>query len=67
MIAGVATVFNNEIVLILSDKSSHSVLLKDNNTALRLKYFIEELVKEKKSVIESKVENYVLKVIVSEH
>jgi kynureninase len=67
MVAGVAAVINNEIVLILKDKSSHSVLLKDNNTALKLKYMIEEVVKEKKLVIESKFENYVIEVIVSEH
>lgn len=67
MVAGVAAVINNEIVLILKDKSSHSVLLKDNNTALKLKYMIEEIVKEKKLVIESKFENYVIEVIVSEH
>ena len=67
MIAGVAAVVDNEIVMILKDKSSHSVLLKDNGTALRLKYMIEEIVKEKKSVIESKFENYIMEVIVSEH
>ena len=67
MIAGVAAVVDNEIVMILKDKSSHSVLLKDNGTALRLKYMIEEIVKEKKSVIATKFENYIMEVIVSEH
>ena len=67
MIAGVAAVVDNEIVMILKDKSSHSVLLKDNSTALRLKYTIEEIVKGKKLVIESKFENYIMEVIVSEH
>ncbi len=67
MIAGVAAVVDNEIVIILKDKSSHSVLLKDNLTALRLKYMIEEIVKEKRSVIESKFQKYIIEVIVSEH
>ena len=67
MIAGVAAVVDNEIVIILKDKSSHSVLLKDNFTALRLKYMIEEIVKEKRSVIESKFQKYIMEVIVSEH
>ncbi|HYX55212.1 MAG TPA: hypothetical protein VE818_03555 [Nitrososphaeraceae archaeon] len=67
MIAGVAAVVNNEIVIILKDKSSHSVLLKDNSTALRLKYMIEEIVKGKKSIIESIFENYIMEVIVSEN
>ncbi|HZB99666.1 MAG TPA: hypothetical protein VE226_06590 [Nitrososphaeraceae archaeon] len=66
MITGIGAIVNNEIVLILKDKSSHSVLLKDNNTALRLKYLIEEVSKEKKSVIGSKFENYVTEIIVSE-
>jgi len=66
MITGIAAVVNNEIVLILKDKSSHSVLLKDNNTALRLKYLIEEVSKEKKSVIATKFENYVMEIIVSD-
>jgi hypothetical protein len=67
MIAGVAAVVNNEIVIILKDKSSHSVLLKDNSTALRLKYMIEEIVTGKKSIIESIFENYIMEVIVSEN
>ncbi len=67
MIAGVAAVVDNEIVIILKDKSSHSVLLKDNITALRLKYMIEEIVKEKRSVIESKFQKYIMEVIISEH
>ena len=67
MIVGVAAVVNNEIVIILKDKSSHSVLLKDNSTALRLKYMIEEIVKGKKTIIESIFENYIMEVIVSEN
>ena len=66
MITGIAAVVNNEIVLILKDKSSHSVLLKDNNTALRLKYLIEEVSIEKKSVIATKFENYIMEIIVSD-
>jgi hypothetical protein len=64
MITGIAAVVNNEIVLILKDKSSHSVLLKDDNTALRLKSLIEEVLKGKRSVIGSKFENYVTEIIV---
>jgi hypothetical protein len=66
MITGIGAIVNNEIVLVLKDKSSHSVLLKDYNTALRLKSLIEEVSKEKKSVIGSKFEDYVTEIIVSE-
>ena len=66
MITGIGAIVNNEIVLVLKDKSSHSVLLKDNNTALRLKSLIEEVSKEKKLVIGSKFEDYVTEIIVLE-
>ena len=64
MITGIGAIVNNEIVLVLKDKSSHSVLLKDDNTALRLKCLIEEVLKEKRSVIGTKFENYVTEIIV---
>jgi hypothetical protein len=66
MITGIGAIVNNEIVLVLKDKSSHSILLKDDNTALRLKSLIEEVSKEKKSVIGSKFENYITEIIVLE-
>lgn len=66
MITGIGAIVNNEIVLVLKDKSSHSVLLKDDNTALRLKSLIEEVSKEKKSVIGCEFEDYVTEIIVSE-
>jgi hypothetical protein len=66
MITGIGAIVNNEIVLVLKDRSSHSVLLKDDNTAMRLKSLIEEVSKEKKSVIGSKFENYITEIIVSE-
>lgn len=41
---GVANVIENEIVIILKDSSSHSVLLKDNTTAIRLRRLIDNIV-----------------------
>jgi hypothetical protein len=52
-IAGVATVIKNEIVIILKDKSSHSVILKDNNAARRLKLLLEDVTEGKKRISNS--------------
>jgi hypothetical protein len=41
---GVANVIENEVVVILKDGSSHSVVLKDNTTAIRLRSLIEDIV-----------------------
>lgn len=42
-VSGVAAVIGNEIVIQLKDRSSHSVLLKDEQTVIRLKSFLTNL------------------------
>jgi hypothetical protein len=54
---GVANVIDNEIVIILKDSSSHSVLLKDNNTAIRLRRLIEDIVQGIITICGSSFEN----------
>jgi len=39
----VVTIVDNEIVLMLKDKSCHAVLMKDNTNAVKLKEFVREL------------------------
>jgi hypothetical protein len=39
----VVKIVDNEIVLMLKDKSCHAVLMKDNTNAVKLKEFIREL------------------------
>jgi uncharacterized Fe-S cluster-containing radical SAM superfamily protein len=42
-VSGVEAVIGNEIVLQLKDRSSHAILLKDEQTVLRLKSFLTDL------------------------
>ena len=42
-VSGVEAVIGNEIVIQLKDRSSHAVLLKDEQTVMRLKSFLTEL------------------------
>lgn len=51
-IQGVAAVVENEIVVSLKDRSSHSILMKDNASANRLMAFIEDLLQQKKTIRE---------------
>jgi len=44
---GVAAVIGNEIVIKLKDKSSHAVVLKDNENASRLQSLLLDVVKGK--------------------
>jgi hypothetical protein len=46
-VSGVEAVVGNEIVIQLKDRSSHAVLLKDEQTAVRLKSFTTDLMKGK--------------------
>jgi hypothetical protein len=44
-VSGVEAVVGNEIVIQLKDRSSHSVLLKDEQTVVSLKSFMTDLMK----------------------
>jgi hypothetical protein len=46
-VSGLEAVVGNEIVIQLRDRSSHAVLLKDEQTAVRLKSFMTDLMKGK--------------------
>ncbi len=46
-IAGVGAVVRNELVIQLKDRSSHAVVLKDSDTAERLRQLIHDVVKDK--------------------
>jgi hypothetical protein len=40
----VVKIVDNEIVLMLKDKSCHAILMKDNLNAVKLKEFVRELI-----------------------
>ena len=46
-VSGIEAAIGNEIVIRLKDRSSHSVLLKDEQSVARLKSFITDLMNEK--------------------
>ena len=46
-VSSVEAVVGNEIVIQLKDRSSHAVLLKDEQTVVRLKLFMTDLMKGK--------------------
>jgi hypothetical protein len=52
-VSGVEAVVGNEIVIQLKDRSSHAVLLKDEQTVVRLKSFMTDLMKGKIKIYSS--------------
>ena len=52
-VSGVEAVVGNEIVIQLKDRSSHAVLLKDEQTVVRLKLFMTDLMKGKIKILSS--------------
>ena len=46
-VSGVVAVVGNEIVLQLKDWSSHAVMLKDEETVIRLKSFVIDVIRGK--------------------
>jgi hypothetical protein len=62
---GIAAIVQNEVVIILKDKSSHSIIMKDRNTAFRLKSLIEEVLVQKKTISGSNFDDYVTEITIS--
>ena len=46
-VSSIQAVIGNEIVIQLKDRSSHAVLLKDEETVVRLKSFMTDVIKGK--------------------
>ncbi len=63
-VLGVEAVVGNEIVLQLKDRSSHAVLLKDEQTVLMLKSFMIDLMKGKMKVHSSESRGSVTKITI---
>jgi hypothetical protein len=61
----VANVIENEIVIILKDSSSHSILLKDNNTAIRLRRLIKDISEGITTIYESRFEHHIADIIIA--
>jgi len=61
---GIAAIVQSEVVIILKDKSSHSVTMKDRSTAIRLKSFIEDVLVQKKRISGSNFQDYVTEITI---
>ena len=59
----VVKIVDNEIVLMLKDKSCHAVLMKDNLNAVKLKEFVRELIFGTMIVIKTFGEEDILNVV----
>ena len=62
---GLANIVQNEVVIILKDRSSHSIMMKDRATAFRLKSLIEEVLLQKKRILGSNFEDNVTEITIS--
>jgi hypothetical protein len=62
----VATVINNEIVVTLKDRSSHSIIMRDHNTALNLSSFLQDILDGKKGVLKCGFGGYTVNIILNE-
>jgi hypothetical protein len=65
-VSGIVAAIKNEIIILLKDRSSHSVTLKDENNASKLKSLIEDVTTGKKTISESSCENYITRVIITD-
>ena len=61
---GIAAIVQNEVVIILKDKSAHSIMMKDRDTAVRLKSFIENVLMQKKRISVSNFDDHVTEITV---
>jgi hypothetical protein len=61
---GIAAIVHNEVVIILKDKSSHSIIMKDRDTAVRLKLFIEDILVQKKSISATNFDDHVTEITI---
>src|SRR5688500_7366990 len=64
-VSGVEAVIGNEIVIQLKDRSSHSVLLKDEQTVVSLKSFMTDLMKGKLTIQSSACVGSVTEIIIT--
>lgn len=59
----VIKIVDNEVVLMLKDKSCHAVLMKDNINAVKLKEFVRELIFGSMIVVETFGQENMLNVV----
>jgi len=65
-IRDILDVIENEIVVILKDRTCHCVLMKDNDTAKRLNRLLSDLVQGKKIISQSRYHDCTIEIVMSE-
>ena len=56
-VSRIAGTFRNEIIIMLKDKSSHSVTLKDEKNVLNLKSLVDDIVTGKRTILQCRCQN----------
>tara|TARA_B100000446_G_scaffold32158_1_gene27555 strand:- start:1170 stop:1454 length:285 start_codon:yes stop_codon:yes gene_type:complete len=54
-ITKILNVIENEIVLLVEDKSAHSIILKDNDQSLLFTDFIQSVIEKKHKIMNTKI------------
>jgi hypothetical protein len=62
-IKGIAAVVKNEVVITINDKSSHSIVLRDDDSAMKLKTFLEGIINGKRQVCQGSHEGSTLNIV----
>jgi hypothetical protein len=65
-IHNIADVIENEIIIILKDKSCHSILMKDNRNAMKLKELLSQILQGKKTISDSSFDHYITKITITQ-
>ena len=59
----ILNVIENEIVLLVEDKSAHSIILKDNDQSLLFTDFIQSVIEKKHKIMNTKIVENTVKII----
>ena len=59
----ILNVIENEIVLLVEDKSAHSIILKDNDQSLLFTDFIQSVIEKKHKIMNTKIIENTVKII----
>ena len=65
-IRDISDVIENEIIVILKDRTSHCVLMKDSNNAERLNRLLSDVLQGKKTISQSSYRDYITEIVLSE-
>jgi hypothetical protein len=62
----ISDVIGDEIVVVLKDRSSHCIIMKDNATAVRLKLLLSEVLRGKKTISNGSYKDDITELVISE-